>query len=190
MTIEEKMEHFKSISLESANSQSVQSLSSYKHSLDEDLEAYKESAAQMAEESKRARMNQVSSISKKQLTSAQMQIKKELTQTQMSLKSHLFTLVTDKIKEYRKTSEYTQFLIKQINNIISEYADLDIIIYIDPEDSALLNTLETSTGGNIQINKTEFLGGTRTIVPEKNILIDNSFKSRLADEQEQFTITL
>ena len=34
MTIEEKMEHFRSISLESANNQSVESLSNYKKSLD------------------------------------------------------------------------------------------------------------------------------------------------------------
>ena len=38
MTIEEKMEHFRMISLESANNQSAESLSSYKKSLDDDLE--------------------------------------------------------------------------------------------------------------------------------------------------------
>ena len=41
----------------------------------------------------------------------------------------------------------------------------------------------------IEVYKKEFLGGTRTIVPEKNILIDNSFKTRLIEEQEQFAFT-
>ena len=40
MTIEEKMEHFRSISLESANNQSVESLSNYKKSLDEEPDYY------------------------------------------------------------------------------------------------------------------------------------------------------
>lgn len=190
MTIEEKMEHFRSISLESANSQSVESLSSYKQSLDDDLTAYKEAAALMAEESKRVRMNQQNALSKKALNSAQMQIKKELTQTQMTLKAKLFELVSDKIAKYRKTPEYVQYLTEQIKTVMSEYSDSKIVIYIDPADSALLDTLKPAANGNLQVSETEFLGGTRTIIPDKNILIDNSFKTRLADEQEQFTITL
>ena len=42
MTIEEKMDHFRSLSLESASSKSAESLSSYKQSLDDDLELHKE----------------------------------------------------------------------------------------------------------------------------------------------------
>ena len=79
MTIEEKMEHFRMISLESANNQSAESLSSYKKSLDDDLEVYKDNSKRLAEESKRARINQVKSDCKKQLASSQMAIKKDLT---------------------------------------------------------------------------------------------------------------
>lgn len=79
MTIEEKMEHFRSISLESANNQSAESLSNYKKSLDDELEVHKENSARLAEESKRAQLNQVRANSKKQLSSAQMAIKKDLT---------------------------------------------------------------------------------------------------------------
>ena len=80
MTIEEKMDHFRSLSLESASSKSAESLSSYKQSLDDDLELHKETASQLAEESKKALMNQVRANSKKKLSSEQMKIKKELTQ--------------------------------------------------------------------------------------------------------------
>lgn len=188
MTIEEKMEHFRRLSLESANNKSAESLSSYKQSLDEELEIHKESAAQLAEESKRALLNQVRATSKKDLASAQMMIRKDLTKTQAEIKSKVFDLVREKISAYRKTPEYVDYLTNQINELIHEYGNYAITIYIDSEDSALLNALKDSTGANIEIYDKEFLGGTRTIVPEKNILIDNSFKSRLADEQEQFTI--
>ena len=76
MTIEEKMDHFRSLSLESASSKSAESLSSYKQSLDDDLELHKETASQLAEESKKALMNQVRANSKKKLSSEQMKIKK------------------------------------------------------------------------------------------------------------------
>lgn len=65
MTIEEKMEHFRSISLESANNQSVESLSNYKKSLDEELLIHKETAKKLSEDSKRARINQVKANSKR-----------------------------------------------------------------------------------------------------------------------------
>lgn len=188
MTIEEKMEHFRRLSLESANNQSAESLSSYKQSLDEELEIHKESATALAEESKKALINQVRATSKKELSSAQMMIKKDLTKKQAGIKAQVFEIVREKIAAYRKTPEYAAYLTSQINELVQEYSGYDITIYIDPEDSALLENLKNSTGGNIEVYDKEFLGGTRTIVPERNILVDHSFKTRLADEQEQFTI--
>jgi len=189
MTIEEKMEHFRSISLESANNKSAESLSSYKASLDDELAFHKENATLLSEESKRARMNQVKANSKKELASAQMLIKKQITNKQSELKSKVFESVRGKLIAYRKTPEYVKQLENQIDKIIKEYGDLNITIYIDPEDSHLLNGLNESFNVNIEVYKKEFLGGTRTIVPEKNILIDNSFKTRLIEEQEQFAFT-
>ena len=190
MTIEEKMDHFRSLSLESASSKSAESLSSYKQSLDDDLELHKETASQLAEESKKALMNQVRANSKKKLSSEQMKIKKELTQKQSAIKIEVFDRVREKLLEYRKTNDYLVYLENKIKKIMSEYSDVDITIYIDPNDSSLLDELKSKTGGNIEIYNKEFLGGTRTIVPEKNILIDNSFKTRLADQQDLFAITL
>lgn len=188
MTIEEKMEHFRMLSLKSANNQSAESISNYKQALDEELEEHKETAVRLSEESKQAHITQVSAALKKDLTSAQMLIKKDLTQTQAEIKVKVFDIVRDKIMAYRKTPEYVVYLTNQIRSLMQEYSDFDITIYIDPDDSALLDDLIKATGGNIEIYDKEFLGGTRTIVPEKNILVDNSFKTRFADEQEQFTI--
>lgn len=190
MTIEEKMEHFRSISLESANSQSAKSLSSYKSSLDNELETHKESAKLLAEESKRALLNQVKATAKKDLASAQMSIKKDFTRCESGIKSKVFDMVREKLSAYRKTPEYIDCLKNQIQDILSEYKDFDITVYIDSEDFGILKQLKDSTGANIVLYENNFLGGTRTIIPEKNILVDHSFKTRLADEQENFVITL
>ena len=66
----------------------------------------------------------------------------------------------------------------------------NIIIYLDAADSHLLEEVKKSCNGNIQVYDKEFLGGTKTIIPEKNIMVDNSFQTRLAEEKENFTITL
>jgi vacuolar-type H+-ATPase subunit E/Vma4 len=189
MTIEEKMEHFRSISLESANNQSSESLRNYKKSLDDELDIHKSNATLLSEESKRAKMNQVKADSKKELASAQMAIKKQLTNKQAEIKLKIFELVREKIADYRKTPEYIDLLKSQISAIVEEYNDLDITIYIDCEDAGILEQLKSSFDTNIQVYDKEFLGGTKTIVPEKNILIDYSFKTRLVEEQEKFAVT-
>ena len=99
-------------------------------------------------------------------------------------------MVRNKIAEYRKTPEYLELLKSQISSVQETYKDLNITVYIDSEDSHLLNPLKESFHVNIQVYDKDFLGGTRTIVPEKNILIDYSFKTRLVEEQENFAITL
>ena len=116
-------------------------------------------------------------------------IKKQLTNKQSEIKSHIFNLVREKIAEYRRTPAYVAELEFQISKIVEDYKDLDITVYIDSEDAHLLDTLKASFDVNIEIYNKEFLGGTRTIVPEKNILIDNSFKTRLVEEQENFSVT-
>ena len=150
MTIEEKMDHFRRMSLESANSQSSESLSSYKQSLDEELEIHKESATQLAEESKRALFNQVRASSKKELASAQMMIRKNLTHKQSLVKSQVFDIVREKIAAYRKTPEYVLHLIKQIEMVMSDYSNLDITIYIDP-DTIMVKYPELKEGDAISV---------------------------------------
>lgn len=190
MTIEEKMEHFRAMSLESATNQSSESLSSYKQSLDDELEFHKESATRLAEERTVGLKNQVRAELKKQLSSAQMLVKKDITSKQASIKAKVFEKVRDKIADFRKTDEYVDYLKAQIADIISTYGNYDITIYVDPDDAGLVDSLKEGVDCKIDVFSKEFLGGTRTIVPEKNILVDNSFKTRLADEQEQFNVTL
>lgn len=95
-----------------------------------------------------------------------------------------------KIEEYRKTPEYITHLKHQIESVLDEYKENNITIYIDSKDSLLLDELKSYFNCDIQIYDKDFLGGTRTIVPERNILIDHSFKTRLIEEQEKFAITL
>lgn len=190
MTIEEKMNHFRAISLESATSQSSESLAAYKQSLDDEYEFHKESAANMAKEREAGLKQQVRTELKKQLSASQMHIKKKVSKKQSEIKSNVFEDVLKKIADFRNSPEYIDFLKNQISTIVETYGKYEITIFIDPDDAGLLDTLKKGVNNRIKVYDIEFLGGTRTIVPEKNILVDNSFKTRLADEQEHFNITL
>ena len=42
------------------------------------------------------------------------------------------------------------------------------------------------TGITPLISETDFLGGIRAVIPEKNILIDNTFLTAFENEEERF----
>ena len=61
-----------------------------------------------------------------------------------------------------------------------------MIIYIDPADEKKLHNLAMQHQADVRISEYSFLGGTRAVIPGKNILIDNSFQARLAEARENF----
>ena len=47
-------------------------------------------------------------------------------------------------------------------------------------------SLEQKLSVTLTISAMPFLGGVRAVIPEKNILIDNSFETLLNEERENF----
>ena len=190
MTIEEKMEHFRAISLESATTQSEKSLENYKKSLDADLETYKESALILAKESKSSKLNQIKNEYQKKLAASQISLKKDLTSTQSSIKSDIFEKVRSMIMAYRKTNDYYDLIMSQIKNIEDNYSEFDPVIYLDQDDKDLYEKVKSNTSLSVELSDKSFLGGTQTIVHKKNILIDHSFRTKLAECQNSFTVSM
>mgnify|MGYP000500070282 CR=1 FL=1 len=86
---------------------------------------------------------------------------------------------------YKKTEEYKKELISQINKISSDFNDTTVEFYIDSSDESLLSDLQSHTGADIKISTVPFIGGCKAIISDKNMLVDNSFKTKLAEEQEK-----
>ena len=51
-----------------------------------------------------------------------------------------------------------------------------IQIYLSKEDEPRLKSLTVKTGFPLKVSDESFIGGIKAIIPEKNILIDNSFE--------------
>lgn len=190
MTIEEKMEHFKSVSLENASNKSNDILTAYKKSLDEQFEKHKEDAIADSKAVQEAKLSAIKLEAKRELSKAQAEVKRTVTTHQNKLQADIFALVNEQIHKYKKTEDYKLLLIKQIKTVLEDFNDTEVIFYIDPSDQALLDTLNNETGAHIQISQTSFIGGTKAIIDSKNMLVDNSFKTKLTEEQEKFTISI
>lgn len=190
MTTEEKIRYFMDSSIEDTSAKSDRILSQYKQSLDEEFERYKISAAKEGEFLKKSKINSAKQQLRKAFAKEQMEIKRKITDKQNQIKANIFASVSAKIEEYRKIPEYVESLKNQINKISSDFAESDIVFYISTEDASLIDELKESTNVNITISEVSFTGGIKAVIPSRNMLIDLSFKTKLMEADEQFTITI
>ena len=187
MTTEEKLKHFLDVTVENANAKSVETIEEYKQGLKKVFESHKEDALRkqelqikLSEENLRKEKN--SEVSKQQI-----EIKKELGKKQEELKSLLFHEVENKLEEYMSTKEYWKYLIDHIIEAKKFAQDEEIQIYIDPADEEALESLEKATGTQISVSEYSFHGGIRAVIRSKNILIDQSFETRLNEAKDGFS---
>ena len=93
----------------------------------------------------------------------------------------------DAEKEYMKTDEYKELLVSYITKA-ARFADGNpLTIYINSSDQDKKEFLEKRTGMTVTVSEEDFLGGIRSVIPGRNILIDHSFSGALEKEYEEFT---
>ena len=63
-----------------------------------------------------------------------------------------------------------------------------MVVYINHSDQGMIETLLEETNANIQISDREFLGGVRGVLKDRQVLIDYSFSTLLANVEDSFTI--
>ena len=105
------------------------------------------------------------------------------------LKEKLFVEIKTQLEEYMSTPAYVKLLEKQIKDILKVAGGEHVTIYIDPNDQFLLQDLAAATNTAISVSEYSFMGGTRAVLEERHMLIDNSFETKLTEAKEQFTFS-
>lgn len=190
MTTEEKLQHFMEITVNTAAAKCQDMVEEYKAGMDKISEDHKAEAEKKAETLKMTTKDGIRRNSSKEFARQQQQIKRTFTKKQEELKDKLFEEVLELLHAYKATPSYQELLIRQIKDSLALAKDLEIHIYIDPEDADKLKALEQATGADISIQEFSFLGGMCAEIPAKNILIDNSFASKFASAKEEFIIDI
>lgn len=187
MTNEEKLKHFLEMSIESATNQSTKLIDDYTKALEKIFEEHKTDMQRKADLQLRLGRESLEREMNKELSHEQIQIKREATARQAEIKDMLFNEVAGLLKEYKATSSYQQLLIRQIKEAVALAGDDEIIIYIDPSDTARLHNLEADTQTSLRVSETEFMGGICAVIKSRNLFIDNSFETQLKEAKEAFT---
>lgn len=186
MTIEEKLQHFYDTSVEEAYQEASQAIEAHQKNLDEMLSEHKKSRKQSAEAEVKAEAENARREVNKALSAEQLTIKRNWTKKQNELKEALFLEVKELLENFMKTAEYDDYLYKKINEARTFAGKDQLHIYLTPSDAAKLETLSSQTGFPLEVSEDPFMGGIRAVIPEKNILIDNSFLETFQTMKKEF----
>lgn len=187
LTLEEKLQHFQEFTMEDARNRSSALLDEYTASLEQVFEDHKEKKLRQSQLEIKTETERLKHDRNKEVSTQHLHIKRKITRKQDELKEKLFVEVKDTLCNFMNTPAYDQLLINQINAAKMFAKDQSITIYIDPADSSRLSSLEVATNTLLTVSEYSFIGGTRAKIPEKNILIDNSFETKLAEAKFNFT---
>lgn len=187
MTTEEKLKHFEESSMERAKEKSAQMVAEHKaaiHQLEQEHKEEKDRQAALQIKSETDRLKRETNMA---LSKAHLDIKRKITKKNKELKEKLFVEVKTKLEEYMDTPAYEQLLIKQIQEIKKIAGKQNVTIYIDPADASKQLSLHAATNSVITISQYSFMGGTRAVITDRHMLIDNSFASKLEEVKAEFT---
>lgn len=186
MTTEEKLQHFYEVSMDTAREEATKVLNEYKTALETEMEHHKQEKQAASENQFKIATDNAAREINKALSAEHLHIKRKLSKKQQQLKESIFAEVEDLLEDFSKKPEYIDWLEKKIKQSL-EIAEHDSVqIYLTAKDSAKAEELTKRTGITPLISETDFLGGIRAVIPEKNILIDNTFLTAFENEKERF----
>lgn len=188
MTIEEKLVNFEESAINAATAKRTELIDEYDKVLKADFEKQKSKLDEKAELKIKIQTEELKRKSNQMLSNEMLNAKRLTGEKAMELTDALFDDVVKKLEEFKKTSDYEQLLIDQILYAVEFAENMPMTVYIDKSDEGLLGKVMRLTNQEITISETPILGGTRTVIHDKNILIDNSFITRIGEIKEDFVI--
>lgn len=190
MTIEHKLKHFEDICVHDATEQyrtMISEFTAYQETL---LKEHMDQANKQASLQIQAETEKIRREANKKLSVRQIAIKRNFGRKQEELKGKIFSELRDRLARFMETSQYETMLKEQILKAKKFAGNEEIHIYIDPADEEKQHLLSVETDCDIRVSQYPFLGGTRAVIASKNILIDNSFETKLKEESENFQFIL
>lgn len=98
----------------------------------------------------------------------------------------LISELRNRLALFMDSADYQRFLESEVKKALEFAQHAPMTVYLDPSDEDKLNRIALHTGAEIKLSDTTFLGGIQAVIPSKNILIDNSFKTKLAEISDKF----
>ncbi len=190
MTIEEKLKHFEDVCTKSAQDKYNAIIFDYKADQEKLFSEHKDRAKRETSLRVQAEAEKLRRDMNRQLSVSQIEIKRAYGRKQEELKGKIFSELRNRLAQFMETPAYWQLLQKQILAAREFAGTEELHIYLDPADETQLKSLSMATGCEIRLSQYPFIGGCRCVIASKNILIDNSFETKLKEAEETFQFVL
>lgn len=187
MTQEDKLRNFYDLSIESASRQRDQMLADCRATLEADFEAHRSEKENIVSDRMKSETTALSRELKRDLSDHQNRIRQNLAKRQREVKEEIFANVADKLSAFRKTPEYHTWLFRKVRAALAFAGKEEVTIYVDPADETYTDEIHAVCGVQPVISNVAFGGGIRAVIRSRNILIDNSFATLMAEAKENFT---
>ncbi|WP_167957639.1 V-type ATP synthase subunit E [Anaerosporobacter faecicola] len=188
MTLDEKLDNFYQSAIDDATAQSVKILESYEQTLQKMCEEKKAALLKQAELKLRTESENLIREKNKNLSNESVTIKRNISTRKQELVDRLFLDVEKQLSSYMKTTEYKDFLIRKIKEAVAFSNGDDMLIYINPTDESMKQELEIATNTTLTVSNIDFVGGIRSVISSRHILIDFSFSTKLKEEKANFKL--
>ncbi len=183
MQIKEKLEVFQKFTINVANSESDALIREYEETCERELEEFRrnrqtemEHKFQMEETAIRRELN-------RKVSEEVVRQKRLLDACKRQWEEKLFEKVKILLEKYQQTEDYLNYLTAKIKMAKEVAGDEEITVYIDPADADKKGRLERESGVELTVSNMEFGGGIRAVIRSRNILIDESFVTKLEQEE-------
>lgn len=186
MQIKEKLKVFRQSAIEVARQESHVQLEEYEKQYKEELEAFREKKQQELEDAFQLEEVRLKREMNRKISAESMRQRQVLETHQKEKEQSIFEMVEQKLFAFMETEEYENYLIVQIKKAIALAKKEEVVIYINSTDKEKKQTLEEKTGVTLKVSDVEFGGGIRAVIPAKNILMDESFRTKLEQEKNSY----
>ncbi len=186
MTLEEKLAHLQASSMEAARAEGNAIIDNYRDALEKVFKDHKEEMRWQSETRVKAEQSNARQMLNQASVRTQLELKKKTGKVQVELKDKIFEEVHALVQDFMQTKDYEDYLVNSIRKATEFAPGEETTIYITPSDEKRLSALEKATGARLTVSTEDFIGGTRAVIRERNILIDNSFKTQLRNEYDKF----
>ncbi len=187
MKTREKLNLFYEAALNAANERSSQDMREFSASMEQMVQEFRKQKREEMEARYQTEAGTLLREKNRRVSEAQTEQKRRLNGYQQEKKALLFAAVEAKLAGYRGTPEYQDYLAGKIRMARAFARQEAVEIYLDTEDAFRREALERECGCGLLVSETSFGGGIRAKVPSKNILIDESFETKLNQERDAYS---
>ena len=150
------------------------------------IDSHREALDKVFEDHKAEALRQSETRIKAETTNAKLALNQALAKSQLEIKRKQGKIQQDLIHAFMKTEAYDDFLIRCIRSAVRFAGTDPVTVYINLSDEKKKTALEDATQVHLSVSAEDFIGGVRSVIRSRNILIDNSFQTQLKDQYDKF----